>query len=228
MRFHHRCYLASYGSTRELDATDLPGTRVEVWGRSREVPCGWGGLAARQGGARSCGMLSACGWWRSKARSFWLFLRRRLCSAGCVLERRGCVVILAVVYVKNDRAKSVGWKFFARSPRKVGVRVACKPKWVRRWISSDCFGNVGFVKEMRQESSWCEYSGRRCLVCSDTFSSQLVEQGNRSGARRGASGFALSEERLSQFNYLRFWIRSSSVRSSEGASPVDFHVPHLF
>lgn len=104
---------------------------------------GGGELAARQEGAGSCGMLSACGWWRLKARSFWLFLRRRLCSAGCVLERRGFVVILAVFYVKNDRAKSVGWKFLQEA----------QGRWVSALLANQNGSGAGFPRAALETSA---------------------------------------------------------------------------
>lgn len=70
-----------------------------------------GGWWQGRGGAISGGVLSICSWWGLKARSFWSFPRRSLCSTGCVLERAGFVVVLALFYVKTEKAKSIGWKF---------------------------------------------------------------------------------------------------------------------
>lgn len=53
-------------------------------------PAAGGGLAARQGGAGSCGMLSACGWWRLKVKELLALPKKALLRWVHAGETRFC------------------------------------------------------------------------------------------------------------------------------------------
>lgn len=101
VRFHHRCCLASREALQSS-----PGTRLEVWGQSQEGPSArdmgchvlWAAEDLQVLGVKGEKLLALPG---EKTWLYWM-------HAG---ERAAFVAAPALFYVKNERVKSVGWKF---------------------------------------------------------------------------------------------------------------------